>query len=303
MYQEVRPSNRRCLAWERLNLDGLPGWRLNPISTKSLDFLIFSAVSLLDRNVLVHAEQAMDPITIAAASGLRSRMESLDMLANNLANASTNGYKLDREFYGLYTSPEVITGSPAPVLPTIERHWTDFSQGTLLPTANSLDLSLSGKGFFAVEGPSGALYTRNGRLHLSNQNRLVTEEGYPVKTVNGRPLIAQPSIPIEVTTDGTVRQEGETLGQLLIVDFPDNSLLVKQGNSYFRAGNPNVTPVRVTAQVEVMQGKIESSNVSVPEAAVRLVSVMRQFEMLQKAMSLAGDMGRKTVEEVARVNQ
>jgi flagellar basal body rod protein FlgG len=242
----------------------------------------------------------MDAITIAAASGLRSRMESLDLLANNLANASTNGYKLDREFYGLYSSEEVAPGSATPVLPTIERHWTDFSQGTLLPTGNSLDLSLSGKGFFSVDGPAGALYTRNGRLHLSTQGRLITAEGYPVRTVNTRPLIADPAVPIEITADGSVLQAGETLGRLHIVDFPDNSL-TKQGNSYFRTVNPNITPVK--SEAEVMQGKIETSNVTVPEAAIRLVSVMRQFEILQKAMTLAGDMGRKVVDEVARVNQ
>jgi flagellar basal-body rod protein FlgF len=243
----------------------------------------------------------MDAITIAAASGLRSRMESLDILANNLANASTNGYKLDREFYGLYSSVEVQAGSPTPVLPTIERHWTDFAQGTLLPTGNSLDLSLSGRGFFTVDGPSGPLYTRNGRLHLSTQGRLVTAEGYPVRTVKGRPLVAQPSVPIDVASDGLVSQAGESLGQLQIVNFPDNSILTKQGNSYFRVGSPNVNPGK--AEAEVVQGRIEASNVAVPEAAVRLVSVMRQFEILQKAMTLAGEMGRKTVEEVARVNQ
>src|ERR1044071_5938381 len=70
----------------------------------------------------------MDPLTSTAASGLRARMESLDMLANNLANAETGGYKIDREFYSLYSSPEAGGNDPV-TLPVIERHWTDFSQG------------------------------------------------------------------------------------------------------------------------------------------------------------------------------
>jgi len=82
----------------------------------------------------------MDALTILAASGMRARMESLDMLANNLANAATAGYKGDREFYGLYTSAAALSppgppGAPS-ALPVIERQWTDFSQGILNPTGN-----------------------------------------------------------------------------------------------------------------------------------------------------------------------
>src|ERR1700690_2723679 len=96
-------------------------------------------------------ERAMDTLTIAAAGGMRARMESLDMLANNLANTETGGYKTDREFYNLYVSAEAagLGDGPAATLPVIERPWTDFSQGTLRATGSPLDLALSGKGFFA----------------------------------------------------------------------------------------------------------------------------------------------------------
>ena len=94
----------------------------------------------------------MDALTISAASGLRARMESLDLLANNLANAATGGFKSDREFYGLYSSAAAEAGdSGLATVPAIEKRWTDFSQGTLRKTGNSLDLALSGKGFFAKE--------------------------------------------------------------------------------------------------------------------------------------------------------
>jgi flagellar hook-basal body protein len=106
----------------------------------------------------------MDPLTIAAASGLRSRMESLSLLANNLANAGTSGYKSDREFYGLYASSEA--GSSADgnlqVLPVVERQWTDFAQGTIQATGNPLDVALSGRGFLVANAPGGPVYTRNG---------------------------------------------------------------------------------------------------------------------------------------------
>src|SRR5215813_10400947 len=81
----------------------------------------------------------MDTLLIAAASGMKSRMESLDMLANNIANTGTAGFKADREFFNVYQRQ----------LPLIENRWTDFSQGSLVPTGNSLDLALTGPGFFA----------------------------------------------------------------------------------------------------------------------------------------------------------
>src|SRR5690242_13033381 len=102
----------------------------------------------------------MDPLTAMGASGLRARMESLELLANNLANAETGGYKSDREFYSLYRAAEASSESPS--MPLIEQRWTDFGQGTFQTTGSPLDVALSGPGFFGVEGPSGPLYTRNG---------------------------------------------------------------------------------------------------------------------------------------------
>src|SRR5690242_14002998 len=101
----------------------------------------------------------MDPLTLSAASGLRSRMESLSLLANNLANSTTSGYKTDREFYGLYVSPEASSPTEPSTMPVVERQWTDFSQGTIEVTGNELDIALSGPGLLAVNGPNGVRYT------------------------------------------------------------------------------------------------------------------------------------------------
>src|SRR5271154_5325963 len=111
----------------------------------------------------------MDNLSIAAVSGLRSRMSSLDLLANNLANSATSGYKSDREYYGLYTSEDSengIDGGAGTSLPVVERQWTDFSPGVIETTGNPLDVALNGSGFFAVNGPKGPLYTRSGTLRI-----------------------------------------------------------------------------------------------------------------------------------------
>jgi flagellar basal body rod protein FlgG len=225
------------------------------------------------------------------------------MLANDLANASTPGYKGDREFYGLYVSTSALDplGSPASAatLPVIERSWTDFSQGTLVTTGNPLDLAISGRGFFSVDGPVGPLYTRNGSFQLSSSGVLTTLEGYPVRLAGGGRLQVASSSPLEITRDGTVMQDGAVLGQLEIADFKDLTALSKQGAGYFtsRAG----TAPQAASGFELRQGRLEGSNVASAEGAVRLVNVIRQSEMLQKAIWLASDMNRRSVEEVARV--
>jgi flagellar basal-body rod protein FlgF len=245
----------------------------------------------------------MDRLTISAASGMRARMESLEMLANNLANTSTSGYKADREFYSLYLAPEALdpaAGDTPTTLPVVERQWTDFSQGVLTPTGNPLDLALAGKGLFAVNGPSGTLYTRNGSFKLSSQGVLETQEGYPVRGVGGGSIQIDPARSVEISSDGRVRQDGQELGQLEIISEASSAAVQKQGANYFQLTLSGSAPSSA-ASVQVYQGKLETSNVGTAESAVRLVSIMRQFEMLQRAATLASDMDRHVVDDVARI--
>jgi flagellar basal-body rod protein FlgF len=242
--------------------------------------------------------QAMDPLTIAAASGMRSRMESLDMLANNLANAETSGYKADREFYNLFVGPDADAIDPA-TLPLIENNWTDHSQGVLKATGSQLDFALDGKGFFTAQSPTGPVYTRAGSFHFNAAGALVTADNYPVLGVDGKPLKIDPAQPVEVQADGSITQTGQSAGKFEVVDFDSARELVKRGSTYFTPANATVKP-RVAAAA-VRQGAVEASNVGSAESAVRLVNVMRQFEMLQKTMQIGAGMNRKAVDEVARV--
>ena len=223
------------------------------------------------------------------------------MLANNLANTGTAGFKADREFYSTYLAPELANDSADPLVgeaPVVQKQWTDFGQGTLLPTGNPTDLALSGSGFFSVQGPNGPLYTRDGKFHVSQQGVLMTDEGYPALMTTGKPVQLQPGIPMDVSSDGQILQAGNVIGQLQVSDFADATQLDKQGSSYFVAPQ-NLKPTASSAQV--LQGKTETSNVPPAEAATRLVSVMRQFEMLQRAIKMGTEMNREAIEQVARV--
>jgi flagellar basal body rod protein FlgG len=239
----------------------------------------------------------MDPITSVAASGMRARMESLDMLANNIANTSTAGYKADREFYSLYSAAASDDGGLAPL---IEKPWTDFAQGTLQLTGKPLDIALKGAGFFAVNGPSGPLYTRNGSFQVSASGEVVSAEGYPLRLTGGVPLQSQSKTPMEIDVNGIVQQDGIALGTLEIVNFPPDEI-TKQGISMFRALE-GATAVAADG-VEVQQGKLEGSNVPSAESSVRLIAIMRHFEMLQKTITIGGEMNRRALEDVARIGQ
>ncbi len=244
----------------------------------------------------------MDPMSVLAAGGIRSRMESLDLLANNLANAATTGYKVDREFYSLFTGDQEEsddTGDRSAV-PMIDKRWTDFSQGVLQVTGNPADMALEGKGFFTVNGPKGPLYTRNGSFQVSPTGILTSADGYPVTSRGGGTIKIDPALPIEVTKEGTVQQGGADKGELDVVNFADTMSLSKQGSNYYQNANPKVVPTAAT-DVTVHQGELEASNVNTPSAAIQLVGVMRQFEMLQKAITLSVDMSKKGTEEVARI--
>jgi flagellar basal-body rod protein FlgF len=170
----------------------------------------------------------MDPLTSAAASGIRARIESLDMLANNIANASSPGFKADREFFGMYVSAEASDspdGTAPTVLPVIEHQWTDFGQGSITPTGNPLDLALNGKGFFVASGPSGSIFTRDGSFQISKQGQLETLDRYPIQGVDGKPIQLDNTRAITIGPDGMVRQDGQDISQIAVVDFQDQASL------------------------------------------------------------------------------
>jgi len=236
---------------------------------------------------------------------MRSRTESLELVANNLANTSTAGYKADGEAYNLYFGQSAWDGyledrPPAGEMPIVERNWADMSQGTLLDTGNSNDVALATPGFFVAETSAGLLYTRGGHFRVSKKGILETKEGYAVLAAGGKPVRLDPGKPFTISESGQISQEGGAGAALQVVDIDRVDALTKRGGTYFALSEPaKAIPVQ---DAQVLQGKVESSNVESSYAAVKLVGVLRQFEMMQRAVRIAGDMGKQSVEQVAKVS-
>ena len=242
----------------------------------------------------------MDQTLLTAAAGMRSRLETLELISNNIANVDTAGFKADREFYNLFAAAEAEANVWGEVnwMPVVEASVIDFRQGILTRTAAPLDAALEGPGFFVVEGSQGKLYTRNGGFRRSRAGRLETADGsYPVLGDDNR-SINLPAGEIKIGEDGTVWTGRQSAGRLQVVEFLSPQALTKVGYSYFQ---PSVETPRPAARTLVQQGHLEGANVNPAEMAVRLVEVTRQFEMLSRAATVvANDMNRRGVDEIPR---
>jgi flagellar basal-body rod protein FlgF len=246
----------------------------------------------------------MNPALLTAAAGMKARIETVDVLSNNLANASTAGFKGDAEFYRLFQSararPDPRTGDDDP-MPVAEASWVNLAQGPIETTGSAFDIALEGPGFLAVEGPNGTLYTRQGSLGRSAAGELVGPNGLRVPGEDGKPIQIPPNVAITISADGTIRANEATLGRLPIVEFDEPRLLRKAGDALFSA--PEQAKPRPAAETTVRQGAVEGSNVSASLAAVRLISANRHFEMLRRAASLIGEeMDGRAISELGRVS-
>lgn len=232
----------------------------------------------------------MDSYSNSIAQCLRAQMQSLDVVANNLANATTAGFKADHSFQ--MTMADIQQGGISS-----SQNWTDFTQGTLKPTGNASDLALGGPGLFAVTGKSGPLYTRNGNFTISPAGEFVTPDGYKLQGSGGGTIKVDPARPFAIGIDGTVTQDGVAAGQIAVVEFDAANALQKQGGSFYKAVDGKA-PKPSTSRV--IQASLESSNVGAAESSVEMIGIMRQFESLQKALSLHTEMDKRTVESTSR---
>jgi flagellar basal-body rod protein FlgF/flagellar basal-body rod protein FlgG len=227
----------------------------------------------------------------SAYAGFAARMDELDLVANNLANVSTAGFKAQREFYRSFATwlqPSLTT----PINQAVNQFGVlggsrlDLSQGNIEPTGNDTDVALQGPGFIGVLAKNGVRYTRDGSFRLDKDRNLVTALGD--KVLSEQPSrrnqpIQIPSGKLSISSDGSVSVDGNLIAKLRIEDFPPNAQLTQEGANYFVAPDGAGTPPAATT---VQQGSLESSNSDAIRSTVALIDLQRTSQMMERALSI-----------------
>lgn len=228
----------------------------------------------------------MDSGYYAACTALVARTQALDSIANNLANASTNGFRAERN---VFTS--ILASAQSTSLTPLNQAINDFgvlggttldlAQGAIQKTGNDLDLAIQGSGFFAVQTANGPMYTRDGSFRVSAKGELVTTSGDAILGDKGAISILPGQV--SISSDGTISSNGAIAGKLKVVKFAPGTALASAGNNYYSAPAKSESP---DTDSSVQQGVLESSNVNPMSSMVELISAQRSAEMMQRALSM-----------------
>lgn len=234
-----------------------------------------------------------------AHTGLRNEQNRMDIMTNNLANASTVGFKKEGSTSQSFDSVLAYKLKDASVgLGTVQNighnnlgvkigeNYTDYTQGSFRITNNTFDLALSGEGFFAVEftnkaGETSTKYTRAGNFTLTSEGYLVNSDGDYVLDENSQRIKLDPLYGADITSDGRISQNGNVVAKLQVVDFEDYDYLKRYGETYFE---PVEGAQITTSAAEVNSGMLEMANVQVVSEMVNMISITRQYESNQKIM-------------------
>ena len=238
----------------------------------------------------------MPDIAAQIGSTVEGLSREFDVIANNLANVSTVGYKRRcNTFSKLLTAQETATSTKTGNEAELNTAY-DFSQGNFIETGRTLDFALCGNGFFVVETPDGPLYTRNGMFSLNQNGQIVDSAGRTVAGESG-PISIPSNIglsQISVSSDGSISAAGSVVGKLKLVDFKNNeSKLIAAGLSCFQAPN-NIQP-EAAKNLIVKQGYQEGSNVQMVEELVDMIMVSRLYEANMKFMGTGSDASKSLI--------
>lgn len=241
--------------------------------------------------------------------GLSSQIvlqQQMDIIANNVANADTTGFKVE----ALQTAedpqaPAFTLGGPEPVkFVAANGVLRDFGQGSLRRTDSAFDFAIEGEGFFHVRTAAGERFTRDGRFRLDDAGRLSTAAGQAVLDDGGGEIVLDPQKgPVSVGPDGTISQgTGKDIlrvGKLGLVNFSNLSVLEKTGDNLYR-NTSNLQPAPVQ-DPRVRQGMLEASNVNPILEMTRMIEVSRAYERMAKMIDSQADLSAKAVDTLGAV--
>jgi flagellar basal-body rod protein FlgG len=199
-----------------------------------------------------------------ATLGSLQQEKRLDVIANNLANANTPGFKKEGVRFEDFMFQET---------------YSQYEQGPIRTTGNPLDVALQGNGFLRVQSPDGILYTRAGNLAMDAEGALVTQEGWPVLGQGG--VIEITGRHVRIEPDGQIFDDGFAVDTLDLVAFPEGTRMLRVGSNGFRPADAAAAP-EAAVDCTVQQGSLEDPNFSVVEEMTQLIETLRIFETYQK---------------------
>lgn len=218
-------------------------------------------------------------VGLSAQVALQRRLETI---AHNVANASTVGFRAEEVKFESFLS----TTPPDPVAFAVPGGtYLSRNAGELVRTDNPLDVAIEGEAWLAIDTPSGRVYTRDGRMRMTEAGELQTLNGFPVLDVGGAPIVVDPNAgPPQIARDGTITQDNRQVGALGLFTIPENAKLARYGNSGVIPDQPG-QPALDFSKTGVAQGFIERANVNPVMEMARLVSVSRAFEAVTKSLT------------------
>jgi flagellar basal-body rod protein FlgF len=232
----------------------------------------------------------------------------MDVIANNVANVNTNGFKADRSLFQEYLASgaredHFMAGRDRRLSHVVDRAtFRDYAQGSMESTKNPLDVAIDGNGFFVVQTPAGERYTRDGSFQINNQGQLVNASGYPVLGTGGPITFQQTDKQINIASDGNVTvlegtaRTDSVRGKLRMVRFANPQALEKQGSNLYSGG----ASVADTTSV-VRQGFVEKSNVNSVLEMSRLIEVNRTYSHIATLLQQQHDLHRSAIDKLAEV--
>jgi flagellar basal-body rod protein FlgF len=234
--------------------------------------------------------------------GMRARQHTLDTQANNIANASTAGFKAERLLYSAAEAGKKGAGNKQSLVGGVTANGgIDFSVGAIQQTGRSLDVAIDGDAFLQVQTPQGTRFTRAGNLTLNKDGQLVTGSGDLVVGERGPITIPDNKGEISIGEDGTISTGKTTIDKIKMVHL-DNpaAALQKAGGALFMLTGTEAPQANVNSRV--MQGALEGSNVNSVSEMVAMINNNREFESLQKSVTLLmNDIGRKISSEIGKI--
>jgi flagellar basal-body rod protein FlgF len=236
----------------------------------------------------------------------------LEVVANNLANINTTGYKADSSIFEQFLMPEASAGefppgSRQPAFVLDRETWHNFGAGPIQRTGGPLDVAIDGDAFLVVQTAAGQRYTRSGALQITADGALVTPAGDPVLGVGGPIQFQNTDHDISIGEDGTITvREGASAtsdsvrGQLQLAQFTNNGALSKEGSNLFSAP-PGVAAQPAPTKVRVVQGSIEQSNVNAVTEMARMVEITRNYEQIASLLQQQNSQRTTALDKLAAV--